>query len=150
MHGQLQPLPTTPLYKRVSSSHNSLLILALSWIEYYCLKHRKMSPTVGFVAFFALLAFSQAAPSAMVNINDLIDAAEQNAKASQACVNVNAPAGVVVRACPTPDGCFRVQVIVSPFVNVDVVACRRNGRKYNNTSFMCYFLLFIIFRALLH
>ena len=97
-----------------------------------------MSPTVGLVAFFALLAFSQAAPPSVLDLNNLIDA-DQIATANQACVNVNAPAGVTVRSCPTPEGCYRVQVIVQPFVNVDVVACRQNGREYNDTSFMCYF-----------
>ena len=109
-----------------------------------------MSPTVGLVAFFALLAFSQAAPPSVLDPNNLIDA-DQIATANQACVNVNAPAGVTVRSCPTPEGCDRVQVIVAPFVNVDVVACRRNGREYRMIHNSCaIFLFLIIFRTLLH
>ena len=77
------------------------------------------------IAFFALLAISQAAPSAIISTDE---SAALEMASPNVCINV--PFGVgQVYVCPTPGNCDRVYVVVfwPVFVHVDVVTCKRPG-----------------------
>ena len=94
----------------------------------------KMSAAaIGLVAFFALLAVSQGAPRVPAHQSsdlELLPPSDDATDMQAPCIDTNFPGGRVL-VCPTTEGCQRVNVrIPFPFIDVDVVVCRRNGSEY--------------------
>ena len=95
---------------------------------------------IGLVAFFALLAVSQGAPRVPQSLPAIDDSDLERSDLEllptdvatdmqSPCLDFGFP-GVRVLVCPTAEGCQRVKVTVTfPFVDVDVVVCRRDGSE---------------------